>query len=171
MHTQHSEFDLKYATYFLNWFNKTYNFDYKAFENDEQKSPVDIYGKSSLGRLTLNLQMSLAEGGVIKLAHENTKQFKKGLKHNIVAANIDFDNWITETIKFKEGRYSKSVKNSLILIVQGYSPTPDPVEVRKFYKNYENSDFKGIYYVSLPVVSYPPKNPSGYVEPIKDLIF
>ena len=73
-------------------------------------------------------------------------------------------------IKDKDKHYSKNEKENLILIIEGFMPTPRLDEIKKNFKQYNQLDFKGIYYVSLPVISSTRQEyeEKGYVVVIKE---
>ncbi|MDD4333183.1 MAG: hypothetical protein PHT51_03655 [Patescibacteria group bacterium] len=141
--------ELKFATFFINWVNKRYGYDYRAVpNNNENKSDneIDIYAISNSAEFqTLNLQLTTSEGKIFKESALLLNKIKKTGASSAVGRGLNGVEWIN-AIERKEREYSKDVKNSLILLIQqDIGPLFD-----ESFQNYKESDFKGIYLVHLP---------------------
>lgn len=141
--------ELLYGGFFVEWINKEYKFDYKALHNEEEDSDIDIFGVSPK-KDKLNLQMVTSNGETLKLAKQNSKKMATGEEFDLIPVNLD--GWLKKAIADKNKKhYSKP--EELIIIIEGFLPTPSPEEVKKTLIVNQNIQFKGIYYVSLPVIS------------------
>lgn len=99
---------------------------------------------------------------------QETPKSQKGIN----AGNFDIKKWIDDVIKKKNEKYPPEVKKNLVLLIEGHIPTPAPVDISSIGHNYSSCQFKGIYYVSLPVYSSEETDytKNGFVVPIKDML-
>lgn len=157
--------ELLYGRFFVEWINKEYKFDYKALHNEEEYSDIDVFGVSRK-KEKLNLQMVTSNGETFKLAKQNSK--KIGTDEGFDTIQVNLVSWLEKAIADKNNKhYSKP--EELIIIIEGFLPTPSPEEVKKTSIVNQNIQFKGIYYVSLPVISLTNLDyeKNGYVVTIK----
>ncbi len=157
-----------YAEYFIKWANDAYNLDYYVRSNEQEDSEVDVIALSKSGKPALKFQLVTSGGKTLENAAKNTRSLKRG--GEFMTDDVEWFEWIARAIEQKEKKYPVSLKENLILLIEGCQPTPDPDFVVENFKNFSTSSFKGIYYVSKPVLSskrteYTEK---GYVVPIKD---
>jgi len=143
--------ELGYARFFVKWLNNTYGFDYVAKPNTEENSPIDIFAISSTGESRLNLQIVTSHGDVMKNRAKNQDAIKKG--EALSVGDVNIEKWVLEAIDKKNKKYPSDIKRDLILLIAGFIPTPEPDSVRKTLQSITRLLFKGIYYVSLPVIS------------------
>lgn len=158
--------ELEYGEFFTTWVNNKYGYTYKAIANKEEYSDVDVFGTADK-EVKLNLQMVTSNGETLKLAKQNSKKIAVGGEFDNMP--VDLDGWLKKTITDKNNKnYSKP--EELIIIIQGFMPTPSPKEVKNVLSLNPDTRFKGVYYVSLPVLSSTNRNyeKDGYVVVIKD---
>ena len=160
---KHKDIELAYGQFFIDWVNKVYGFDYYVKPNEEEKSSIDVFGYSA-SKEVLNLQMITSNAETIKLAVQSRNNIKGGLE--IKTIDVKGIDWILQAINKKvEINYSNA--DELILIIQGFMPTPNPKEIEKCIP--VTVPFKGIYFVSLPKISFPCEDfeTNGYIVAIK----
>lgn len=161
--------ELQYANFLVDWLNNSLSLDYRAFPNEEESSEIDIFATSASWKIKLNFQMVTSNGKTLKLAVQTKERIKKGLDIEVI--DVDLVGWVSSIIEDKDRKYPKREKENLVLVIEGFIPTPTPEEVEKSFKQYKRSDFRGIYYVSLPVISSTNQDyeRNGYVVVIKEI--
>lgn len=157
--------ELTYGNFFIAWINENYGYGYSPIVNDEENSDVDVFGVSPK-KDKLNLQMVTSNGETLKLAKQNSRKISTGGEFEAMPVNLD--GWLKKAISDKNKKHYSS-PTELIIIIEGFMPTPSPEEVRKSLNMNQETQFKGIYYVSLPVVSSTNLDyeKEGYVVTIK----
>lgn len=158
--------ELQYGQFFIAWLNTEFNFDYKAVANNEEYSDTDVYAISN-SRGKLNLQIVSSNGPTLKLASQNKRRFQKN--HDFQVLEVNASEWTTKAVTDKLQKFYSNPEQ-LIIIIEGFLPTPTPEEVEEIFKSENDLPFKGAYYVSLPVrsstnLSY---ETNGYIVTIKD---
>lgn len=162
--------ELTYGNFFIQWLNNAFGWEFEAKANSEENSEIDIYALSVNDKPNLNFQMVTSNGETMRLAAETKQKINKGQDIELIA--VQPIEWISKVIEEKDKKYPLSLKENLILIIQGFMPIPTPEEIKISFKTYSSLSFKGIYYVSLPAVSSTHKDyeDNGYVIAIKELV-
>ena len=162
------ESEVKYAQFFVDWLNNAYNLDYQTHANQEENSAVDVYAVSKSRNPDLQLQLVTSGGPTMRMADINTRRLEQN--EEFIVEDVEWERWIMEAIKKKNERYSLAVKQGLILLIEGCLPTPDPEWVKETFQSFSRLEFKGIYYVSPPIISSSKTNYArdGFVVIIKD---
>lgn len=145
--------ELHVAKRFLRAYNERHGTDYEAQPNGNEnggRHTVDVYATSPT-HPTLRLQLTERED----LRQESLvlKRFAKRIKKLMVfgpMTNMRIARWVCEAVHRKERRYSDGEKRSLILIVFSYVGPLLAREAMDVFKHFEQSHFRGIYYVQLP---------------------
>ena len=160
--------ELYYSKFFINWLNSVMDWDYQVVPNVVESSDVDVFANSDTSKPQLKLQNVTSNGETLKLAAKNKKHMEKDESFEVVG--VKPEEWISKSIKDKEKKYGNATQD-LILIVEGFMPVPSPSEVSMMFAKHKNSPFKGIFYISLPVLSSTRLDyeDTGYVYPIKPL--
>ncbi len=160
--------EMNHGRYFIDWVNATYGLDYQSFPNHLQSSDVDVFAESLNQLPKLELQMVTSDGPTEQLMAETVRRLQRGL--DIEVKEVKPIEWVSDVIDSKTQKYPDNIKQDLILIIQGFMPTPDPRVIKKGFGKYTDSQFKGIYYVSLPVHSSlgAEDEKNGFVVAIKD---
>lgn len=158
--------ELQYGQFFIDWLNTEFNFDYKVVINNEENSDTDVFGISK-NKERLNLQIVSSNGPTLQLASQNKKSFQKGQEFQVLEVNAS--DWTTKAVTDKLQKFYSNPEQ-LIIIIEGFLPTPTPEEVEEIFTSEDGTPFRGVYYVSLPVksstnLSY---ETNGYVVTIKD---
>lgn len=161
--------ELEYADFFVNWINTQAGFDYKAVVNPEENSEVDIFAISSTSNPKLSLQVVSSNGETMRLAADTSRRMTNGQEINL--KEVELEKWILKAIRDKDQKYPLELKRELILIIEGFMPTPSPTEVQNKFSDLSESPFKGIFYVSLPVSSSTNRDyeKNGFVVGIKEI--
>ena len=105
------------------------------------------------------IQNTTTHGESLMQANVNSMMLKKGAKF-LPAFPVRYEHWIRLAIQKKHDR-KYSNQESLILLLEGSIPSPEPERVSKLAGKIE-TPFLGIYYVSFPN-SYQP----AYIVAIK----
>lgn len=157
--------ELAYGAFFVDWLNKNYGCNYNTVSNEQEDSDIDVFGVSSK-KEKLNLQMVTTNGETLRFAKQNSKKIAKNKEFDLIL--VDLDGWLKKAIADKNKKYY-SKPEELIIIIEGFLPTPSPEEVKKTLVVNQNIQFQGIYYVSLPVISstHLDYEKEGYVVTIK----
>jgi len=161
--------EFQYSGFFVEWLNETHNFDYEVVENNEEKSEIDAYATSKSNTFpNLNLQLVTSHGEVLKQSAMNTDSVMKG--KDVIVGEVNIEEWISDVIKKKDKKYSMESRSNLILLIEGRIPTPSPQSIKGL--DFSGYPFKGIYYVSLPVISSQETaaTKNGFVIVIKDML-
>lgn len=133
---------------------------------------INVYAKSEKFP-TLNLQVITWERIFKKLGPRLQKEAKV-IRQKIVMApvmDMDIKKWIIESKERKEGKYSPDVKKNLVLLITGdIGPIFNKDYAKKFFDDFKDSGFKGVYSVHL---SSDPKTSNylhnGQIIAIKDI--
>jgi len=167
--------EINNVQFFLNWLNERNRTDYKIDTSfNEENSPIDVVAKSNKTGKILNIQnTAYREGNVYVYGQSNIPNIRPvgvlGVAMNVEQKKES----ILKCINSKSSKYPKSVVEDLILIVEVTIPFIRPEEIKEMFKDNYKSDFKGIYFVQLPVTLANIENKYeqvGYVYPLKDCI-
>jgi len=149
--------ELKFADFFINWLNKGYCYDYSVVPNDneDKEDPeIDIYAVSNKMKLRpLNLQIVTSEGDIYKEKASLRNKSRKTKENIVMGSEIDLNSteWIKYAIESKERKYPKDVKKSLILLIEkDIGPLFNENYFNMHFREYNTSDFKGIFLVHSP---------------------
>ncbi len=154
--------ELVWAAVFIDWLNNEYDSDYKIEPELGENSPVDMHAVSHTGKFPhLDLQLTYA------------------IELPFVALESGDSSDLTgqPTIEAIERKYQKFLEQGtdmgeIVLVIQGYmkKAIANKVFNDSHFTKYKQYPFKGIYYVSPPMISEETGEhlQMGYVKSIKD---
>lgn len=132
--------ELNYAKAFVAWLNATYSWDYNAYSFFDESSIIDAYAVSASGRPRLNLQLTASSYFTLPETRSSARPVRCAAGQAI-----------THAIRRKEMKpnYSLKEKQTTILVVEGLEPEPTLEDISECYEQHQNSDFMGIYYITV----------------------
>jgi len=147
--------EIRYSKFFIDHLNNLHGLDYIVYPNENEgkfDKEIDVYAKSEKFP-TLNLQVITRERIFKKLGPRLQKEAKAIGQKIVMAPAMDMDikKWIIESKERKEGKYSPDVKKNLVLLITGdIGPIFNEDYAKKFFDDFKDSGFKGVYSVHLP---------------------
>jgi hypothetical protein len=146
--------EINNVKFFLDWFNKKNKTDYTIDDSfNEENSHVDVMAKSKTTRKILNIQnTAYRSGNIYKYGTSNIPNIMPKIVLGVSMDTKQKKESIIKCINSKETGYAESVVKDLILIIEVTIPSLKPKEIKKMFKGGYKSNFKGIYFVSLPVM-------------------
>jgi len=168
--------EINNVNFFINWFNKKKGFDFTIDEsfNDEQ-SPVDVIIKSKKFNKSIYIQNVAYRYGTSYAKGEPNIPGFQSITFVVGKAMLDEEikNSILQCIRGKEKKYSTIDVKNTVLIVEITIPIIKPEKIEKLFPTGITSDFKGIYFVQLPVTmpSIEDKyGKTGFVHVLKEVL-
>ncbi len=166
--------EIKNVKFFIDWLNKERGRDFVIDEsfNDEQ-SHIDVVVKSKKLAKTLNIQnVAYRDGTLYKYGTSNIPGLKPLFVLGEAMSDIERKESILKCITDKENKYPKSPVNNLVLLIEITIPAITPEQIKKLFSTKVESNFMGIYFVQLPVMTYSVEDvygKTGYVYPLKEI--
>ncbi|MDD5551826.1 MAG: hypothetical protein PHI88_01550 [Candidatus Pacebacteria bacterium] len=165
--------EINNARFFVDWFNKKNSLDFCISDDREESSAIDVLIKSEKLKKEINIQ---------NVAYRKYGTFHKrgfcdvpGLKVTSILGKVMSDEekkkTIIKCIEEKEKKYPELIIKNLLLLIEVTIPSLSPEEIKNLFPDGINSNFKGIYFVKLPVLA-PSRDDKydqeGYVFPLKE---
>jgi len=160
-------YELQHAQVFVKYLNQKHSLDYEAYNYPDEDSEIDAYATSVSGKPQLNFQNVYSGGEFEKTSIQN---MRKNEDEEMKRLDVEPHSWIFEGINKKEKEYPEDVKKNIILLVEGYIPTPLPEEVKSIIPENFKSGFLGVYYVQPKATKDGTFTGDGFVIPFKDNI-
>ncbi len=148
--------EIKNVKFFTDWLNKKEGFDF-VIDNSfsDEHSYIDVIIKSEKLNKVINIQ---------------NVAYRDGTSYGYAQSNINIPNFrpvfvigkamtdkerrasILRCIKDKEKKYQPSLVKDTLLLIEVTIPAVKPEQIKKLFLGGVTSNFKGIYFVQLPVI-------------------
>ena len=92
----------------------------------------------------------------------------------LVPTQYDKKKSIQDYILKKEKKYPGDLVNNLVLLIEATVPSTNPDELSAYFSNGLETNFKGIYFVQLPIPMTSVEDKwgrTGFVFPVKEITF
>jgi hypothetical protein len=164
--------EINNVKFLLEWINKIHSVDFVIDESyKDEDSHIDVLLKSSKTDEFLKIQnVAYREGTIHRTAKVtfNGKEVRIPNFKPVLALGIDMSyekkrETIINTIKSKQDLYPEELSKDTVLLVEFTIPSTSLTELNKLFKEKEEFNFRGIYFVQLPV-----NGQNGFVYPFKD---
>jgi len=164
--------EINNVKFFVDWLNEKKNIDFLIDENfREEQSYIDVIIRSKKLNQLINIQnVAYRNGTFYKYGQSNIPNFRPVFVLAKAMSDKEKQTSILKCIKNKEKKYQASLVKDTLLLIEVTIPAIKPEQIQKLFPNGITTNFKGVYFVQLPVVlaSVDDKyGHTGYVYPLK----
>jgi hypothetical protein len=170
------EREINNVKFFLNFLNQETDLDFvidNSFDDEQSHVDVILYSKK-LDKKVYIQNVAYRDGTFYKYGQSNVPKFRPVFVLGKTMTDKERKKSILKCIKEKEQKYQSSLVNNIVLIIEVTIPAIKPEQIKKYFPSGISTNFKGVYFVQLPVTMAAIDDKygqTGYVYTLKSLAF